>query len=183
MAQLSDDCFAFGGALLGVDAALALIEARIVPVVEEESVPLADAAGRILGAAVPAGFPDKDLQDLLDLYEGWLRDDPAVLGFGPWIVIGRDERAVVGGASFVGKPNDAGEVEIGFGIAPEQRGHGYATEAAAALVAWGLAQPGVESIVARCEPTNAASIRVLEKAGLARRAIEGPLLGWVAEPS
>ena len=48
MAQLSDDCFAFGGALLGVDAALALIEARIVPVVEEESVPLADAAGRIL---------------------------------------------------------------------------------------------------------------------------------------
>lgn len=48
MAQLSDDCFAFGGALLGVDAALALIEARIVPVVEAETVPLAAAAGRIL---------------------------------------------------------------------------------------------------------------------------------------
>jgi molybdopterin molybdotransferase len=54
MAQLSDDCFAFGGALLGVDAALALIEARIVPVVEEESVPLADAAGRILARDVVA---------------------------------------------------------------------------------------------------------------------------------
>jgi molybdopterin molybdotransferase len=48
MAQLSDDCFAFGGTLLGVDAALALIQERIVPVVEEEQVALADAAGRIL---------------------------------------------------------------------------------------------------------------------------------------
>jgi molybdopterin molybdotransferase len=48
MAQLSDDCFAFGGALLGIDAALALIEQRIAPVVGEERVPLAAAAGRIL---------------------------------------------------------------------------------------------------------------------------------------
>ncbi len=48
MAQLSDDCFAFGGTLLGVDAALALIAERVVPVVGEEIVPLAEAAGRIL---------------------------------------------------------------------------------------------------------------------------------------
>jgi len=48
VAQLSDDCFAFGGALLGVDAALALIEERVIPVVEEEIVPLALACGRIL---------------------------------------------------------------------------------------------------------------------------------------
>jgi molybdopterin molybdotransferase len=50
MAQLSDDCFAFGGELLGVDAALALIAERITPVVEAETVPLAKAAGRILAA-------------------------------------------------------------------------------------------------------------------------------------
>lgn len=48
MAQLSDDCFAFGGALLGVDAALTLIEQRVTPVVEDATVPLAEAAGRIL---------------------------------------------------------------------------------------------------------------------------------------
>ena len=48
MAQLSEDCFAFGGALLGVDAALALIEERVTPVVEEETVPLGEARGRIL---------------------------------------------------------------------------------------------------------------------------------------
>ena len=31
MAQLSDDCFAFGGDLLSIDAALALIEAQVTP--------------------------------------------------------------------------------------------------------------------------------------------------------
>ena len=55
MAQLSDDCFAFGGNLLSVDEALARIEARVVPVVEIEAVPLAEAAGRILAADLIAG--------------------------------------------------------------------------------------------------------------------------------
>src|SRR5215469_17047584 len=48
MAQLSDDCFAFGGTLLSVDGALALIAERVVPVVGEETVPLTAASGRIL---------------------------------------------------------------------------------------------------------------------------------------
>jgi len=48
MAQLSEDCFAFGGTLLGVDAALDLIRQRIAPVVSEEEVPLIEACGRIL---------------------------------------------------------------------------------------------------------------------------------------
>src|SRR5215207_3574774 len=56
MAQLSDDCFAFGGALLGVDAALALIAERVAPVVEAETVPLAAAAGRILARDLVAGI-------------------------------------------------------------------------------------------------------------------------------
>jgi molybdopterin molybdotransferase len=56
MAQLSDDCFAFGGALLGVDAALALIKERITPVVEPETLPLAAACGRILACDLVAGI-------------------------------------------------------------------------------------------------------------------------------
>jgi molybdopterin molybdotransferase len=54
MAQLSDDCFAFGGALLTVDDALAEIEARVAPVVETETVLLTAAAGRILARDVIA---------------------------------------------------------------------------------------------------------------------------------
>ena len=40
MAQLTDDCFAFGGELMPVDAALALIAERITPVAGVEMVKL-----------------------------------------------------------------------------------------------------------------------------------------------
>jgi molybdopterin molybdotransferase len=54
MAQLSDDCFAFGGALLGVHEALARIDERVVAVVDSEIVPLGMAAGRVLARDVVA---------------------------------------------------------------------------------------------------------------------------------
>ena len=54
MAQLSDDCFAFGGALLSVEEALTQIEERISAVVETETVPVRGASGRILSRDVVA---------------------------------------------------------------------------------------------------------------------------------
>jgi molybdopterin molybdotransferase len=62
MAQLSDDCFAFGGDLLSLAAALELLETKTAPVVEAESVPLAGARGRILAAPVlaPRDVPPYD---------------------------------------------------------------------------------------------------------------------------
>jgi molybdopterin molybdotransferase len=56
MAQLSDDCFAFGDALLSVDEALARIEERVTAVVETERRPLCDACGRILAGDVVAAI-------------------------------------------------------------------------------------------------------------------------------
>ena len=56
MAQLSDDCFAFGGDLLTVASALAQIQARVAPIVETEMVPLQAAAGRILAHDIIAAM-------------------------------------------------------------------------------------------------------------------------------
>ena len=56
MAQLSDDCFAFGGPLLTVDAAVALIQARIRPTAGIETVPLGLADGRIAAEDIVAGL-------------------------------------------------------------------------------------------------------------------------------
>ena len=58
MAQLSDDCFAHGGALMPAAAALAELRARLAPVGERETVPLSEAAGRILAADLIA---DRDV--------------------------------------------------------------------------------------------------------------------------
>jgi molybdopterin molybdotransferase len=57
MAQLSDDCFAFGGPLLSVEAAASLIEQRVPPLPGTEQVPLAAARGRVLAADLAAPGP------------------------------------------------------------------------------------------------------------------------------
>ena len=57
MAQLSDDCFAFGGPLMAVDQAVAIIAARVTAVQEIETVALAEADGRILARDIPAPLP------------------------------------------------------------------------------------------------------------------------------
>lgn len=55
MAQLSDDCFAFGGPLMSVDEAAALIAARLQPIAAVENVLVLEADGRILGEDVHGG--------------------------------------------------------------------------------------------------------------------------------
>src|SRR6476469_11185952 len=57
MAQLSDDCFAFGGPMMSVDEAVAIIAARVTPVREVETVSLAEADGRILASDISAPLP------------------------------------------------------------------------------------------------------------------------------
>jgi len=62
MAQLKDDCFAFGGALMPVAEALALLGERLEPVVDTEQVPLAEALGRTLAESLtsPRDVPPHD---------------------------------------------------------------------------------------------------------------------------
>ena len=57
MAQLSDDCFAFGGPMMSVDEAVGLIAARVSKVEEIETVALSDADGRILAHDITAPLP------------------------------------------------------------------------------------------------------------------------------
>jgi molybdopterin molybdotransferase len=57
MAQLSDDCFAFGGPMMTVDEAVAIISARVTAVRDTETVSLGDADGRILANDISAPLP------------------------------------------------------------------------------------------------------------------------------
>ncbi|MBV8392758.1 MAG: molybdopterin molybdenumtransferase MoeA, partial [Alphaproteobacteria bacterium] len=59
MAQLSADCFAFGGPLLSIDAAMALLPSRLGVVEGSETVGLVEADGRVLARdlAAPLQLP------------------------------------------------------------------------------------------------------------------------------
>ena len=56
MAQLTDDCFAFGGPLLSVEEAAALIAERVPVLAGIETVSLVEADGRIAAGGVLAGL-------------------------------------------------------------------------------------------------------------------------------
>jgi ribosomal-protein-alanine N-acetyltransferase len=58
------------------------------------------------------------------------------------------------------------EVEVGYRLLPEAWGRGYASEGAAALVRYGFDELGLFRIIGLTHPDNAASQRVLQKAGL-----------------
>ncbi len=57
MAQLSDDCFAFGGPMMSVDEAVGIITARVTAVHDVETVSLTEADGRILARDISAPLP------------------------------------------------------------------------------------------------------------------------------
>ena len=59
------------------------------------------------------------------------------------------------------------EIEVGYRLAPDAWGRGYATEGARALLRYGFDELGLDRIIGLTHPDNAASQRVLQKAGLA----------------
>lgn len=130
-------------------------------------------AEEILEAALPEGWPDEELLGLLPI------TGKSAPGYGIWVVVDPARGVVVGSAGFVGDPQD-GEVELGYGIHPSYRRLGYATEASKALVQWALAQEDVREVVAECEQSNIASVRVLEKVGMERIGERGPRHLWAS---
>lgn len=60
------------------------------------------------------------------------------------------------------------QADIGYELDPQQWGHGYATEAARAIVRFGFDQLRLHRISAHCLAENVASAKVLEKLGMQR---------------
>lgn len=61
--------------------------------------------------------------------------------------------------------DESGSTEIGYGIAEDYQGCGYATEAVGAAVDWALSQDTINRVTAETDKDNIASVRVLEKSG------------------
>jgi RimJ/RimL family protein N-acetyltransferase len=72
------------------------------------------------------------------------------------------------------------EAHLGYIFDPDHSGRGYASEAVAAVVDHSFRRLGVRRITAGCFADNAASVRILEKAGM-RREQHGVGDSWHAE--
>ena len=95
-------------------------------------------------------------------------------GVGRWAVERRSDGAFLGWAGLKYLA-DRGEYDLGYRLMPEAWGQGYATEAAAAVLAYARTLPGAR-IIAQVVIANAASVRVLEKIGMVReRELDDPL--------
>lgn len=62
--------------------------------------------------------------------------------------------------------DDTPEVELSYGLKPAFWGQGYATEAAAEMIAFGFGPVGMERIVGLARAANTGSHRVMEKLGM-----------------
>ncbi|MBS4752826.1 GNAT family N-acetyltransferase [Nocardioides sp. zg-ZUI104] len=107
-----------------------------------------------------ADFPREDDRGAAVL---WREGDP----WGPRSIVRSGAELVIGSIGFFGAPEPADdgvlEAEVGYGLVPQARGYGMATEALLALMGPVDAQ-GVR-VRAGVAPTNRAGMRVAAKAG------------------
>lgn len=98
----------------------------------------------------------------------------ALMGFGFWAFTDKATGAYLGeGGLLQGRralePAFGETPEVGWALAPEAHGKGYALEALTAILAWADVQ-GTQRTVCMIEPSNAPSIRLANKLGFAEYA-------------
>jgi RimJ/RimL family protein N-acetyltransferase len=91
-------------------------------------------------------------------------------GIGMFVVERREDGRVLGRSGFLRWDPETWEIdgsatELGWGLAREHWGRGYATEAALALRDWGAAEHGLTRLISLIQPGNVPSVRVAEKIG------------------
>ena len=120
--------------------------------------------GNHLGISVAKGWSEFGVGP----YEYTLRQikgKPKDAKWWAYLLIHRIDQKLIGGAGYKGPPGKRGMVEIGYGIAPEYREKGYATEAAKALIEHAFTFKEVKIIYAHTLAEKNASGSILKKLG------------------
>lgn len=129
-----------------------------------------EALARVFGDAEVMRFGPgvQSPQWVRDWLRGCLVDYYQKLGYGPWAVVEKTSRAVIGYSGLFYFPDIAGrpEIELGYRLARLAWGRGYATEAAHAVRDLAFTTLGLKRLIAMIDPANGASIRVAEKIGM-----------------
>ena len=127
-----------------------------------------------------AEWPENDLIEAFPVFEELLKENGND-GFNLWLVVEKNNNQIIGSVGYIGKPDNEGHVEIGFGIIPSKRGKGFCRESVEALLKWGLSHNEVNCIIAQCDKSNIASRKILEKVGFECIGEKDDLLRWKLE--
>ena len=124
-------------------------------------------------ALVMEFFPETYSEERTRRFVDRIRECWAERGYGLWAVERKDTAGFIGyvglwPATFPAHFTPA--VEVGWRLAADQWGHGYATEAARAALAYGFDSLGLEEIVSFTSSVNVRSWRVMERLGMRRDA-------------
>jgi len=120
--------------------------------------------------------PHTDIEETRDFLEGCLTRWERGSDF-DWVITMRGKDTCIGMAALRIRDSRA---ELGYVLAWPFWGKGIMTEAVRALASLAFARPDISRVWAVCDVENAASARVLEKAGLVR---EGILHRWASHPN
>lgn len=86
-------------------------------------------------------------------------------GFGRWAVELQSDGQFIGWSGL--KLNELGKNDLGYRFLKSEWGKGYATEAAKACLKYGFEKLAMSEIIARVAKENVASLKVIEKLGMA----------------
>lgn len=82
-----------------------------------------------------------------------------------WCIVERQSQKPIGDFCFYSPPHEAGWVECGYGIYPDNQGKGYMTEFMQGVLDWCQQFPALKTLRARTEATNVPSNRMLARLG------------------
>ncbi|HEX8831713.1 MAG TPA: GNAT family N-acetyltransferase, partial [Longimicrobium sp.] len=87
-----------------------------------------------------------------------------------WMVEEKATGAVVGDVAMCVVPKDARQAELGFTVAREHQGRGFAAEAVRAVLGWAFGERALHRVVAVTDARNSAAAALLRRIGFRREA-------------
>ncbi len=129
-----------------------------------------------------SGFPQDGDMDISRIFASNPPTSADGFAYGPRQIRLRDSDLLIGTAGFFGPPSEQGEVELGYGVVPDFRGQGLATEALGALIAFASSDERVRLIKADVLHANLASQRVMERCGMVRVSADDALYYYELTP-
>jgi RimJ/RimL family protein N-acetyltransferase len=129
------------------------------------------ALGKQLDAEIPSSWPPELYDDDARRYSiDMLQRDPANANWPVFYILLRTENALrrklIGIAGYKGHPAAARVVEVGYGVLPEFRRRGFASEAVRGLIERAFDNPEIDRVAAETFPDLIPSIGVMVKNGM-----------------